>query len=173
MYNAERTIGGASFPFQLMLVVSMGWSVVWLLLTFSFLIFKATVVPFPPAALPMEIIACFLVLVVQVVAALLGMRGNLTEDASTILISLLLLAIVAVGAIYYMWLQTYVMMLDLAFSAILLGCNGLTLLCGVWAAQRAVTRSKIPQYMSVASGSGMWGADKQRPSSVADTKKHK
>ncbi|EPY29429.1 hypothetical protein AGDE_09960 [Angomonas deanei] len=95
----------------------------------------------------MEIIACFLVMAVEGIAVVLGMRGNFTENSTTIIISICFLIVSLVGALYYMWLQTYVLKLDLVFSAILLGFNGVSVLCGAWAVQRAITRTRVPQYI--------------------------
>lgn len=138
--NAEHTTGGASFLLQLALLGSLGWSFVWVLLTFSLLVFKATFLPFPPAALPMQIVAAFLVLFANLIGVFVGVRGNLTEDVSALGVSLALLLMAGVGALYYMWLQTYVMMLDLGFSAVFLGMNCLSLLAGVKAILRVSSR---------------------------------
>lgn len=144
MATASGSGGGASFLFQLALFFSVAWCVLWWMLTLGFLIFKAIYLPFPPAALPMEIVASVLVIVVNVFAFLIGNRGNKTENVVTLILSAVLFIIAAVGAIYYMWLQTYVLMLDLAFSAIFLGINGLTIVLAVWASQNAARHAKIP-----------------------------
>lgn len=136
--------GGASFLFQILLLISAAWCVLWWMLTLGFLIFKAIYLPFPPAALPMEIVASVLVVIINVFGVIIGIRGNKTEQVPALALSALLLAIVAVGAIYYMWLQTYVLMLDLAFSAVFLGVNGLTVLLAIWASQNAMRHTKIP-----------------------------
>lgn len=144
MDTTSNTGGGASFLFQLLLLFSVGWCVLWWMLTLGFLIFKAIYLPFPPAALPMEIVASVLVVVIDVFGVLIGVRGNKTENIMTLVLSAFLIAVAAVGAIYYMWLQTYVLMLDLAFSAIFLGINALTVLLAMWAAQNASRHAKIP-----------------------------
>lgn len=152
--NEERAVGGASFAFQLLILCSLGWSAIWLILTVSFLIYKATILPFPPAAFPMEIIASFLVLGVEVIASLIGTKGNLTEDASTIVVSIGLLIVSAVGAFYFMWLQTYVMMLDLAFSAVFFGLILLATLSGLESLRRSLQRLKVPEFIPLAKCGG-------------------
>lgn len=109
------------------------------------LIFKATIFPYPRAALPMEIIVCFFVVVLNSCGCLLEMRGNLTENVKTMLFGVILVFIAGVGALYYMWLQTYVVMLDLAFSAVFLGINAIIVLGTFWATQRASSKNKVPQ----------------------------
>ncbi|KAG5468156.1 hypothetical protein LSCM1_02131 [Leishmania martiniquensis] len=147
MPASDGTAGGASFSYHLQLLVSIGWAAIWWMMTLGLLVFKALRLPFPPAALPMEIVASFLVLIVNAFSVLIGMRGNKTENPSTILISAALLAIATAGAVYYMWLQTYVLILDLAFSAIYVGINGVALLLSVWAAQSVARLARLPPFM--------------------------
>lgn len=135
--HTARGKGGASFPLQLMLHVGRLFSIPWFLLTLSLLIYKGTVLPFPEAALPMEIIASALVLLVHWVACSTGKHGNLTESPRMLLLSMFLMACATFGAFYFMWLQTYVMRLDLAFSAVFLGFNGLALVLSVVGLQNA------------------------------------
>lgn len=101
----------------------------------------------------MEIVASFLVLLVNTFGVLIGMRGNKTEGTSAIVISAVLLSIAAVGAIYYMWLQTYVLMMDLAFSATYLGINCVAILLGFWATQSVTRLARVPAFkLEVESG---------------------
>ncbi|KAG5468568.1 hypothetical protein CUR178_01401 [Leishmania enriettii] len=146
MPSSGGTAGGASFPYQLQLLFSIGWASIWWVVTLGLLIFKAFHLPFPPAALPMEVVASVLVLIVNAFGVLIGIRGNKTESPSTILISTALLGITTVGAIYYMWLQTYVLMLDLAFSAIYVGINGVGILLGFWATQNVARLARVPSF---------------------------
>ncbi|ESL11840.1 hypothetical protein TRSC58_00401 [Trypanosoma rangeli SC58] len=138
------TVGGPSLSFQLLLYGSFGWSGIWFIVTLALLIYKGTLLPFPPAALPMEIVSAFLLLLVDIAALFLGTRGNLTEEVSTSCLTLCLLVVASVGATYYMWLQTYVTMLDLVFSAILLSLHILAALAGVYAVQGVVRAKRGP-----------------------------
>jgi transmembrane protein 216 len=135
--HTARGKGGASFPLQLTLHLSRLFSVPWWLLTLALLIYKGVILPFPTAALPMEIVGSALVLMVHWVACDMGKKGNLTESPRLLLVSMLLMACATFGAIYFMWLQTYVMRLDLAFSAVFLGFDGLALVFSVVALQNA------------------------------------
>ncbi|RNF01834.1 transmembrane protein 216, partial [Trypanosoma rangeli] len=94
---------------------------------------------------PMESVSAFLLLLVDIAALVLGTRGNLTEEVSTSCLALCLLVVASVGAAYYMWLQTYVTMLDLVFSAILLGLNILAALAGVYVVQGVVRAKRGPR----------------------------
>lgn len=122
---------GASFPLQLMFHLSRPCSVVWTCITFSMLLYKGTVLPFPIAALPCELISVVLVCVLQFTSSSFGVRGNLTESPFLLLVALLLLLVGSFGVAYFCFLQTYVMRMDLGVSAAMLGVNGLTLLFGV------------------------------------------
>ncbi|CAC9536688.1 Predicted membrane protein [Leishmania donovani] len=153
MPTSGSTTGGASFPFHLQLLTSIGCAAIWWIVTLGLLIFKALYLPFPPAALPMEVVASFLVLLVNAFGVFIGMRGNKMESTSAIVISTVLLSIAAVGAIYYMWLQTYVLMMDLAFSATYLGINGVAILLGFWATQSVARLAQVPVFkLEVESG---------------------
>jgi transmembrane protein 216 len=132
-----RGSGGVSFPLQIFLNIALVFSPFWWAITFSLLIYKGTRLPFPNAALPVEIVVSALLVGLQYIAVRFGKRGNLTESTKILLVAAALLTVASVGFIYYMWLQTYVMMLDLAFSAAQLGLNGITLLMCVVAIQNA------------------------------------
>ncbi|KEG11847.1 transmembrane protein 216 [Trypanosoma grayi] len=137
--------GGASLSFHLLLWFSCCWCVVWCIVTVALLTFKGRVLQFPPAALPVEITAAVLVLLVDVAAVSLGVRGNLMEEVRTTCLAIALLLVAAVGAVYYMWLQTYVMRLDLALSAALLGCNALAVVSGVFTVQAVMRAERAPR----------------------------
>ncbi|KAH9577189.1 hypothetical protein LSM04_008961 [Trypanosoma melophagium] len=139
------TSGGGSLCFQLLLYCSCGWSCVWFIVTLSLLIYKGTLLYFPPAAQPMEIVSAFLLLMVDLAACIIGSRGNVTEETTSMILSIILLLVAVLGAMYYMWFQTYVMMLDLAFSATLLGFNGLGVLTGLYGVQGILFAKRAPR----------------------------
>lgn len=125
--HSARGKGGASFPLQIFLHLSRWFSFPWFIVTLSLLIYKGVKLPYPQsAALPLEIVSSFLVLVLHWVAVNVGKKGNLTEGARLLLLSIALHAVILFGIIYFMWLQTYVMRLDLGFSATYLALVGLT-----------------------------------------------
>ncbi|ORC93481.1 uncharacterized protein TM35_000013580 [Trypanosoma theileri] len=140
------TNGSGSLCFQLLLYCCCGWSCIWFIVTLSLLIYKGTVLYFPPAAQPMEIVSSFLLLMVDVAAFFLGSRGNITEETTPMIFSIILLLVAVLGAMYYMWFQTYVMMLDLAFSATLLAFNGLGLLAGFYGLQAILLAKRAPRH---------------------------
>lgn len=126
--QSSRGKGGASFPLQLMLLFSVAFAPVWLIITNSLLIYKITVLPYADYAFGLEFVAPFLFLGVHLMSYKFGTRGNLTESLPILAVALLLMLIATFGSIYYMWLQTYVLRLDLGISATSLGINGLTAL---------------------------------------------
>lgn len=78
----------------------------------------------------MEIISVFLLLVLGISTLALGKRGNLLEEVGSTSLTVFLLLVGIGGAVYYMWLQTYVMMLDFIVSLVMLVLDTLTALCG-------------------------------------------
>lgn len=126
--QSSRGKGGASFPLQLMLLISLGFAPVWLIITIALLIYKATVLPYADYAFGLEVVAPVLFFIVHFLSFKFGTRGNLTESLPILVVALILMLITSFGSIYYMWLQTYVLRLDLGISAASLGINGLTVL---------------------------------------------
>ncbi|CUI14653.1 membrane-associated protein, putative [Bodo saltans] len=125
--HSARGKGGASFPLQIFLHLGRFFSVPWFVITLALLIYKGVKLPFPQdVALPLEIVSSFLVMAIHWVAVNVGIKGNLTESPRLLLLSILLNAVILFGIIYFMWLQTYVMRLDLGVSATYLSLVGLT-----------------------------------------------
>jgi transmembrane protein 216 len=137
--HSARGKGGASFPLQVFLHLSRWFSFPWFLVTLALLIYKGVNLPYPQdVALPIEIVAAFLVLVVQWIAVNVGKKGNLTESPRLMLLSIVLLVIVLFGIVYFMWLQTYVMRLDLGVSATFLCFEGLAFVFSIVGLQNTV-----------------------------------
>lgn len=151
--QAQRGKSGASFPLQLVLSTLIYYAPCWVIITLSLLIYKGTRLPFPPSAYGGEIAGVIMLYVLQVAACTLGKRGNLTENVGVLGVSVALLIPLVAGSVYYMWLQTYVMRLDLGVSASLLGLNSLAMLFAFQAlstasganAAGAVQRMMLPQ----------------------------
>lgn len=135
----QRPLVGASFPLQLFLIINHLYCPFWGLLTLALLIFKAVNLYFPKGALAGEIIGVFLLYFVHYFSCALGKRGNLTEQLATLLVGGILQIVAAVGAIYYMWLQTYVMRLDLGFSATMLALDGAAFIFTIVAVQNVAS----------------------------------
>lgn len=126
--RTSRGKGGASFPLQLMLLLSVGICPLWVICTVSLMIFKGVTFPYADYALGLEIAAPFLFLIVHIVGFNVGKRGNLTESFPMLLVASVLILLCCVAGFYYMWLQTYVLMMDLYMSAIYLGVCAITVI---------------------------------------------
>jgi transmembrane protein 216 len=120
----------ASLPLQLLAILSAIFCPMWFILTLALLIYKATFLIYPDAALGLEITGCLLVWLVEIGAVKLVKKGNLTENVTFLGAGLGLKLVTCIGAIYYMWLQVYVMRLDVGFSATLLTMDALAVLLG-------------------------------------------
>lgn len=146
MHN-ERPVGGCSLLFQLILLISFGWSLVWFIATLTLLVIKYTTLPFPVFAFPAEVAAAALVLIVQFIGFSFGKAGNLCEEMRKIGLSLLFLILCAVGSIYYMCFQSYVLKLDVVFSSVYLGINCLAVFLGLWAMRVTSIKGAAPFYI--------------------------
>lgn len=160
MYDG-RPVGGASLLFHLLHLFSLIWSMVWLIVTITLLGIKGAKLPFTPGALPIEIISSVLVIVVNFVGCSFAKAGNLTEEIKTIAISLAFFVVAIGGIVYFMWFQSYVMILDLALSAVFLGVNGILVFSGVWAIHQASIQALAPSYL-VAKSSGAHESKKEK-----------
>jgi transmembrane protein 216 len=139
MQQTQNRPSAASFPLQLLLLTTVWTSPVWFCITLGLTIYKGILLPFPPAALPLEIIGVVALQMVQVFAFQAAKRGNLTETFAYLALGILLLIMTCGGLTYFMWFQTYVMQLDLAISAMFLALNGLSVLFCVGALSNIVS----------------------------------
>lgn len=143
MYS-ERPVRGCSLLFQLVLLLSLLWSLVWFVGTLVLLIVKYFSLPFPGAAFPVEVVASFLVIVVHFLGFFWGRAGNLCEQIGKIGMSLFFFFLCILGSIYFMWFQSYIMKLDVALSCVYLLINCFTLLLGIWAIYVASVQASAP-----------------------------
>ncbi|XP_035227563.1 transmembrane protein 80-like isoform X3 [Stegodyphus dumicola] len=67
-----------------------------------------------------EVALLFFLFGVESVRNFLGQKGNLTERMLSVVLSLLLTVPVVAGVCYFLWWQTYVLMIDVILSVILL-----------------------------------------------------
>ena len=120
----------ASFGLQLLAITAAIFAPIWWAITFSLLIYKVTFLRFPATAFGFELTCTFLLWAVQAGAVTFIKRGNLTENPPFLALGIAFAFVTAGGAAYYMYGQTYVMMLDLGFSATMVALNVLLLLGG-------------------------------------------
>jgi transmembrane protein 216 len=125
----------ASLLLQLLAITSAVYCPCWFILTLALLIYKATWLPYPPTALGFEIASSLLVWLIEIGAVKQVKAGNLTENTAILATGIGLKVLTCVGAIYYMWLQTYVMKLDLGFSATLLALDCSAIIVGAFTFQ--------------------------------------
>ena len=121
----------SNFGLQLLFILAVCFNPIWGIITLALLIFKATYLPFPPTALGFEIAGAVGVYICEVLGVHFGKRGNLTEHVTALALGLGLLLVASAGQLYFMYFQTYVMMLDLGLSATFLGMNGFCVIVGL------------------------------------------
>ncbi|XP_035227562.1 transmembrane protein 80-like isoform X2 [Stegodyphus dumicola] len=97
----------SSLSYQILLVI--GW---WYIIIYAFV--ETLLLLFKKVAL------LFFLFGVESVRNFLGQKGNLTERMLSVVLSLLLTVPVVAGVCYFLWWQTYVLMIDVILSVILL-----------------------------------------------------
>uniref|UniRef100_A0A7S1W7D2 Uncharacterized protein n=1 Tax=Neobodo designis TaxID=312471 RepID=A0A7S1W7D2_NEODS len=125
----------SSLGLQLFAILAAIFAPIWWAMTFSLLIYKITFLRYPPTAFGFEIVSTALVWITQAGAVTFIKRGNLTENPPFLALGVGFAVVTAGGAAYYMYGQTYVMMLDLGFSATMVAINGILILGGVFTMQ--------------------------------------
>ena len=137
----------SNFGLQIILILTGIAIHLWFLTSLGLMIYKTTYLPFPPLSIGLEFAGLVAVWLMEWLGAVyFGKRGNLTEHAVALAVSIGLFLLCSGGLVYYLWFQTYVMRLDLGFSAVLLGLNALCLLGAM------VTMQNISSASSVAEG---------------------
>ncbi|KAI9338087.1 hypothetical protein DFJ73DRAFT_587271 [Zopfochytrium polystomum] len=106
----------SSLPLQILLFFNSQYYVVEWLVLLGCLIYKGTFLPFPPAALQLEIFGLFPFALLEACRLFIGVRGNKLEEKGTVGIFLGLSIIAFFGHLFYCWWQTYVLVLDAAFA---------------------------------------------------------
>jgi transmembrane protein 216 len=139
-----KAVAGVSFPLQFCLAFSLIYTPIWGIVSLGLMIFKAVQLPFPSVeAIVLEFIGIVILYILQWQAAELAKKGNLTELSGPLGVGTALQFLTAGGAVYYMRFQTYVMRLDLGFSAALLANIGLCCLLGLFA-MHSISNSQQP-----------------------------
>ena len=153
----------SSFPLQICLSLSIYFCPAWWALTFSLLIYKGSVFPYPPTALGFEIATTFIIYFIQYWGVRLSKRGNLTEQTGTLGVGVVLLLMVVGGLIFYALGQTYVMRLDQGFSVTFLILDGLCIILAV-AAMQGFAAPPAPAAFAGPPPPARWQqADKMKP----------
>ncbi|XP_062277544.1 LOW QUALITY PROTEIN: transmembrane protein 80-like [Scomber scombrus] len=117
-----------SVTLQVLLKLTTVYFVFYFLFTLSLIIRKSLVLSYPVEALASDVSALFLLAALEFLHFFCGVKGNLTESESYLLINLIVTVTTIVLTVYFLVWQTYVMWVDVVISSVLLvvyGLNGI------------------------------------------------
>ncbi|KAM9850414.1 transmembrane protein 216 [Aulostomus maculatus] len=95
-------------------------------------IYKGVLLPYPSNNLVLDLVLLLLFLGVEPLRIFYGWKGNLCEHSLALCVSLLMLLPSVTLAVYFMLLQTFVLLLEFILAAVLLCLHSLHLLMGLF-----------------------------------------
>ena len=96
-------------------------------------IFKIQVLVYPTSSVEIEITSIVFILIIMVSKYYIGNIGNLTETSQFILFFLVLTFFTLFSFIYYAFLQTYILRIELIFNCIGIILNIIEIIGGLFA----------------------------------------
>eukprot|EP00741_Cyanophora_paradoxa_P014313 tig00020780_g13804.t1 len=108
----------SSLPLQILIYFNIWYAFIYFWLNVAIFIYKGTWLPYPPNTLGWEIAFIIVYAVVESCRLFLGSKGNKTEQVPPMVWFLLISAAIAFGNIYYIYLQIYVLRVDVVINAI-------------------------------------------------------
>ncbi|KAL4233582.1 hypothetical protein ACF0H5_008263 [Mactra antiquata] len=135
--NAPKTNRGqvqvvrASLPYEVLLYLNGWYFGLFFLSEILLFAYKGETLPYANGVLPAEIILVFILAGIEALRLFFARKGNLTERIVGVIISILLSVPAILGAIFYLYWQTYVTRADVILSGIQLAFLGLELIFGI------------------------------------------
>jgi len=108
----------SSLTYQLLLYLGGYYFACYELLELLLLLYKAILLPYPTGVLFSEVLFVLLLAVVEAARLLSGWKGNLTESAGSVGVSLALVIPSVLGVLYLLLWQSYVLRLEVVVSSI-------------------------------------------------------
>jgi len=108
----------SSLTYQLLLYLGAYYFFCYELLELLLLLYKAILLPYPTGVLFSEVLFVLLLAVVEAARLLSGWKGNLTESAGSVGVSLALVVPSVLGVLYLLLWQSYVLRLEVVASSI-------------------------------------------------------
>lgn len=115
-------------PLQLLFYLNQWYSIFWLIIEILVFIFKGQTLPFASGVLAGEIVLFITLFFVDVFRIFFGTKANLTERVSGIIVSLVITAPTAIGFIFFIIWQHYVLRVELIINSIQLVFLGLEII---------------------------------------------
>jgi len=108
----------SSLTLQILLFFDWYFSVFYFIVTIILLIYKTYQLPYPSAVWELEFVMLWLFYAWQLIKIDLGSRGNKTESSLTTIIFVLLNIPSVFAYVFYIRLQTYVLVVEVILNAI-------------------------------------------------------
>ena len=124
----------SSLPLQVLLDFNYWYCYIYYVLNYILYIYKSLILPYPQSYLGGEVAGIVLMMLLECCRIAVGNRGNKTEQAGPTGLFILLTLALAVGCVYYITLQTFVLFIDLILNGIYIVFLGLEVILGVFAA---------------------------------------
>ncbi|XP_063045925.1 transmembrane protein 216 [Engraulis encrasicolus] len=121
----------SSAPLQVLLYLNSWYFAAFFIGECLMFIYKGILLPYPQQNLILDVVLLFLFLALEILRLFYGWKGNLCERSLAMSVSLSVLLPCAALAVYYLYLQTFVLRLEFILNAILLCFYGLEFILGV------------------------------------------
>mmetsp|Transcript_3065 Transcript_3065/g.7673 ORF Transcript_3065/g.7673 Transcript_3065/m.7673 type:complete len:143 (-) Transcript_3065:115-543(-) len=129
----------SSLPLQVLIFFNGCYVALWFLANIAIFIWKGVELPYPANRLGPEVFLIFAVVIVNVVRLFLGSKGNKTENRVLLIIFIVLSLFAALGNIFFIIFQTYVLRIEMVLNVISLVFIGLETLFAIFAMVRFVS----------------------------------
>jgi len=114
----------SSLPYELLAYLHGWFTAVYIPLTLLLLLWKRSVLPYPPVNLASELALAALLAVAEAARLLLSRRGNLTQRVLPLLVALVLTVPAALAVCYFLLWQTYVLRMEVVLAGTQLAFMG-------------------------------------------------
>jgi len=121
----------SSLPLQIMIYFDTLYSWVYLVLSLGLFFYKGYTLTYPPNALGPEVVGLIFFIILQLFRLFIGSVGNRTETAASTLWFLLLTLPSIFASVFFIRLQTYVLVADVIINIILLFFMGLEFILSI------------------------------------------
>ncbi|CAG9318322.1 unnamed protein product [Blepharisma stoltei] len=121
----------SSLPLQVLIFLDEYYTWFWFLISLSMFVIKGYSLEYPKYTVGGEVAGIFLVTAVQQYRLFLGSVGNKTEGVIYLVWFIIFSIPPIIGAIYYIVIQTYVLILDVIINAAFLVLVGLECLMSI------------------------------------------
>ncbi|XP_041354806.1 transmembrane protein 216-like [Gigantopelta aegis] len=125
------TTSKSSLPYQVILYLNGFYFAFFFIAEILIYIFKGETLPYATNALAAEVVLVFILAGVEALRLCMGGKGNLTENALSVISCLLFTLPALFGTLFILLWQTYVLRIEVILAAIQLAFIGLELIFSI------------------------------------------